>query len=108
MFARRSVSPDRSNSRRNRLRRGECFPDQPFDRGDRFVVKRGDDRDRGAGASGASQYDRCGALVIGMMRNVEIEDMGDGWNIEAAGGDIGGHQQRFHPRIDRARGGAAD
>ena len=28
------------------------------------------------------------------MRHVEIEDVADGGNIEAAGGDVGGHQQR--------------
>jgi len=29
-----------------------------------------------------------------MMRDVEIEDVAHDRNVEAAGGDIGGHQQR--------------
>ena len=29
-----------------------------------------------------------------MMRHVEIEDVADVGNVEAAGGDVGGHQQR--------------
>ena len=33
-------------------------------------------------------------VVVGMMRHVEIEDVADGGNVEAAGGDIGGDQQR--------------
>ena len=33
-------------------------------------------------------------VVVGMMRHVEIEDVADGGNVEAAGGDVGGDQQR--------------
>ncbi len=70
------------------------LPDQPFDRGDRFVVERGDDRNRGAGAAGAAGTADAMHVIVGMMRHVEIEDVADGGNVEAAGGDIGGHQQR--------------
>src|SRR5438034_1993734 len=73
---------------------GNVLPDQPFDRSDRFVVERGDDRNRGAGASGAAGTADAMHVVVGMMRYVEIEDVADGGNVEAAGGNIGGDQQR--------------
>ena len=74
--------------------RRDGLPDQLFDRGDRLVVERGDDRDRGAGAPGAAGTADAMHVVVGMMRHVEIEDVADGGNIEAAGGDVGGDQQR--------------
>ncbi len=45
---------------------------------------------RPARASAADAVD----VVVGMMGNVEIEDVADGGNIEAAGCDVGGDQQR--------------
>ena len=42
-----------------------------------------------------------------MMRHVEIEDMGDGGNIEAARGHIGGHQQRDFALAELVEGGGA-
>ena len=33
-------------------------------------------------------------VIVGMVRHVEIEDVADGGNVEAAGGDVGGDQQR--------------
>ena len=44
-----------------------------------------------AGAAGAAD---AVDVIVGMMRHVEIEDVADGGNIEAAGGDVGSDQQR--------------
>ena len=73
---------------------GNGLPDQLFDRDHRFLIERGDDRDRGAGAAGAAGAADAMDVVVGMMRDVEIEDVADGGNVEAAGGDVGGDQQR--------------
>ena len=68
--------------------------DQLFDRHDRFLVERGDDGDRRAGPPRTPGAADAVDVIVGMMRDVEIEDVADGGNIEAAGGDVGGHQQR--------------
>src|SRR5512140_1090325 len=68
--------------------------DQPFDRSDRFAVERADDRYGGSGATGAAGSADAMHVVVGMMRHVEIEDVADGGNVEAASGDVGGNQQR--------------
>ena len=73
---------------------GNGLSDQLFDRDHRFLVERRDDGDRGAGASGAAGAADAVDVVVGVMRNVEIEDVADGGNIEAAGGDVGGDQKR--------------
>ena len=70
------------------------MPDQLFDRGHRFLIERGDDGDRGAGAAGAAGAADAVDVIVGMMGNVEIEDVAHGGNIKAAGGDVGGDQQR--------------
>jgi hypothetical protein len=58
------------------------------------MIERGHHRDRGAGASGAAGTADAVNVVVGMMGNVEIEDVADGRDIEAAGRDVGGDQQR--------------
>ena len=68
--------------------------DQLFNRRDRFVVERCDDGQRGAGAACTAGAADAVNVVVGMMRDVEIEDVADGGNIEAAGGNIGGDQKR--------------
>src|ERR1700750_2255798 len=73
---------------------GNGLADQLFDRRERFVVERGYDRDRGAGAARAPGAADAVHVVVGMVRHVEIEDVADGGNVETAGRDIGGHQQR--------------
>jgi hypothetical protein len=40
------------------------------------------------------------------MRDVEIEDVADGWNVKATGSDVGGYQKRdftFAELIERCR-----
>ena len=71
----------------------DFLADQLLDRGDRLAVGRSDQRDRGAGTAGAAGAADAMHIVVGMMRHVEIEDVADGRNVEAAGGDVGRHQQ---------------
>src|SRR3954454_1375815 len=72
---------------------GNGLADQLFDRCHRLEVQRGHDGDRGAGASGASGAADAMDIVVGVMRNVEIEDMACGRDVEAAGSDVRGDQQ---------------
>src|SRR4051812_35238356 len=72
---------------------GNALADQLFDRRHRLEVERADDGNRGAGASGAAGAADAVDIVVGVMGNVEIEDVAGGRNIEAAGGDVGGDQQ---------------
>ena len=74
---------------------GNRLADQLFDRGDGLgVVRSGDDGDRGAGAAGAAGAADAVHVVVGMDRHIEIIDVADVGNIEAAGSDVGGDQQR--------------
>src|SRR5580704_7565591 len=69
--------------------------DQFFDRRDGFgVVRSGDDGDGGAVSPGAAGAADAVHVVVGMDRHVEIIDVADVGNIEAARGDVGGDQQR--------------
>src|ERR1700749_763951 len=67
--------------------------DQLLDRSDRFLVELGDDGDRRAGAARAAGAADAMDIVVGVMRHVEIEDVADLGNIEAARGDVGGDQE---------------
>src|SRR5436309_397146 len=68
--------------------------DQLLDRGHRLGIERGDDGDRSPGAAGAAGAADAVNVVVGMMRHIEIEDVTDHGNIEAAGSDVGGDQHR--------------
>jgi hypothetical protein len=70
------------------------LPDQLLDRGDRFGVERGDDGDCGTGAPGAAGTANAMDVIVGMVRHVEIEDVADSGDVEAARGDVGGDQKR--------------
>src|SRR5262249_33873073 len=54
---------------------GNALSDQLLDRGDRFLIERGDDGNRGAGAAGPPGAADAMDIIIGVMRHVEIEDM---------------------------------
>ena len=73
---------------------GNGLTDQLFNRDDGFLVERGNDGDRGAGASGAAGAADAMDIIVGMMGHVEIEDVAEVGNVEAAGGDVGSDQQR--------------
>ena len=66
-----------------------------------------DDGDGGAGLAGAAGAADAVDVVVGVMRHVEIEDVADVGNVEAAGGDVGGDQQLDLAVAERVeRGGA--
>ena len=69
--------------------------DQSFDGTDRLAVDRCDDGDCDATAAGAPGAADTVYVVIGMVGHVEIEDVTDFGNIEAASGDVGGDQHRY-------------
>ncbi|MEY9410125.1 hypothetical protein ABH989_004591 [Bradyrhizobium ottawaense] len=71
-----------------------ALADQLLDCHHRLLVERRHDRDRGAGATGAAGPADAVDVVIGMVGNVEIEDVADLGNVEAAGGDIRGDEER--------------
>jgi len=86
---------------------GNGLSDQLFDRGDRFVIERGDDGDRGAGAPGAAGTTDAMDVIVGMMGDVEIEDVAHRGNVEAAGRDVGGNQQRNFTLAELIEGGGS-
>src|SRR5215831_7048128 len=73
---------------------GDGLPDQLLDRRDASAVGGRDDGDGGAAASGASGAADAMHVIVGVMRDVEVEDVADGGNVEAARGHVGGNQQR--------------
>src|SRR5215472_688331 len=75
-------------------RPGDSLADQLLDRRDASAVGGRDDGDGGAAASGASGAADAMDVIVGMVRDVEVEDVADGGNVEAARGDVGGNQQR--------------
>jgi hypothetical protein len=85
-----------------------ALPDQLFDRAYRFVIERGDDGNRSAGAARPAGAADPMNIIVGMVGNVKIEDVADRRNIEAAGGDIGGDEERnvaLAELIERRRAG---
>src|SRR5579872_3145496 len=54
-----------------------ALSDQFFDRCHRLLVERGDDGNRGAGAAGAPGAADPVDVIVGVMRNVEIEHVAD-------------------------------
>src|SRR5262249_17492774 len=68
--------------------------DQLLDRRDASAVGGRNDGDGGAAPSGASGAAGAMHVVVGVMRGVEVEDVADRGNVEAARGDVGGNQQR--------------
>src|SRR5262249_3928792 len=70
---------------------GDGLPDQLLDRRDASGVGGRDDGDGGAAASRAPAAADAMHVVVGMMRDVEVEDVADGGNVEAARGDVGGN-----------------
>src|SRR5262249_33121406 len=73
---------------------GDGLADQLLGRRDASAVGGRDDGDGGAAASGASGAADAMDVIVGMVRDVEVEDVADGGNVEAARGDVGGNQQR--------------
>src|SRR6202030_3806057 len=83
-----------------------ALSNQSFDRAHRFLIERGHNGNRGTGAAGPPGASDPVDIIVGVMGNIEIEDVADGGNIEATRGDVGGDQERnfaFAELIKRAR-----
>jgi hypothetical protein len=72
---------------------GNGLADQPFDRGYRFAVEWRDHRDRSAGAARTPGTTDAVNIVVGVMGDIEVEDVADGGDIKSAGRDVGCDQQ---------------
>src|SRR5262245_24811913 len=73
---------------------GDGLADQLLDRRDASAVGGRNGGNGGAAASGASGGADAMDVIVGVVRDVEVEDVADGGNVEAARGDVGGDQQR--------------
>src|SRR5262249_60643245 len=73
---------------------GDGLSDQLLDRRDASAVGWRDDGDGGATPSGASGAADAMHVVVGVMRDVEVEDVADRGDVEGASGHVGGGQQR--------------
>src|SRR5262245_60095817 len=84
----------------------DALPDQLLDRRDALALGGCNDGDCGPAAAGAAGAADTLDGIVGMGRDVEIEDVADRGNVEAARGHVGGDQQRdFVPAklIERRR-----
>src|SRR5579862_3344341 len=91
-------------SRRSRPR--DRLADEFFDRRNRLVVDRRHQRDRRAAQTGAAGAADAMDIIVGVMGDVEIEDVAHSRDIETASGDVGGDQQRhlaIAERLERRR-----
>ncbi|ODN71785.1 hypothetical protein A6302_00928 [Methylobrevis pamukkalensis] len=82
---------------------------QLLDRREILGIRRTDEGDRGAAAAGASRPADAVDIVLGMGRNVEVVDVAHLGDVEAAGGDVAGDQQReraLAEGIERRHAGA--
>ena len=68
--------------------------DQLFDRNYRLLVARRHDGDRCAAASRATGAADAMHVIVGVVRDVEIEDVADIRYIKASRRDVGGYEQR--------------
>src|SRR5260370_30444789 len=73
---------------------GNALPDQFLDRGNALAVSGRNDSDRGAASPGAPGAADAVDIIVGMVRDIEIEDMAHLQNVEAPRGDVGGDEQR--------------
>src|SRR3990172_4806256 len=74
--------------------------DQALDRGKRFRVFGRDERDRLSGEAGAPGAADAVHVVLGRTRNVEVDDLGQALDVEAARGDVGGDEHRGLARLE--------
>ena len=78
--------------------------DEFLDRREVFLVAGPHQRERGASPSGAPCAADAMHVILGMMRNVVVEHVADGRNVEAAGCYVAGHQQRDFAAAERVEG----
>src|SRR5436190_323410 len=70
-----------------------ALPNQLLDRRDALALGGRNDGDCGTAASGAAGTADAMDVIVGMVRDVEIEDVTDRGNVEAARRHVGGDQQ---------------
>ena len=112
MRGRRRGARSRSRRATRRAARAGCRRARPRDRSGRSASRSPstalrsigrDDRDGGAAQAGAAGAADAVDVIVGMVRHVEIEDVADGRDVEAARGDVGGDQQRQPRRCGTTR-----
>ena len=81
--------------------------DQFLDFGDMLAVGSRDDRNCSSLFAGAAGAADAMHVILGMDRHVEIEDMADIGNVEAAGGDIRADDEIDLARLERVERGHA-
>ena len=89
-----------------RSARRRTFPldrlrDELLDRGERLARAGADQGERLAGAAGAAGAADAVDVILRVMGHVEVEDVADGRNVEAAGRHVGGDQERGPRRAER-------
>ena len=72
--------------------RADLGPAQFLDRLDRLGVGAGRKGYRDSGLAGSSGASDAVDIIVGMPGHVEVEDVADVLDVEAAGGDVGSHE----------------
>src|SRR5262245_26733627 len=70
----------------------DALPDQLLDRRDALAFGGRNDGDCGTAASGAAGAPDAMDVIVGMVRDIEIEDVTDRGNVEPARGHVRGDQ----------------
>src|SRR4051812_4393981 len=81
-------------SRRRLFGPGNGLAGEFLKRGRGFLIGRRLNADGGAAQAGAAGAADTVDVIVGMDRHIEIDHVADGRNVEPAGGDVGGDQQR--------------
>ena len=89
----RSSAPS-SSERRRVAGQGDRHAGQRLDGGEVFLVAGRGQREGPAGAAGAAGAADAVDVVLGMDRDVEVEDVADVRDVEAARRDVGGDEER--------------
>ena len=63
-----------------------------LDGAEHAALTRGDEQDRLAGASGTAGAADAVDVALGVVRDVVVDHVADAVDVQAAGGDVGGHQ----------------
>ena len=86
---------------------GEAFVDGAFDGAEVAFFFLGDKREGVAGEGGAAGAADAVDVVFGEVGAVKINDVGDGFDIDAAGGDVGGDEDAVVAVFETGEGGGA-
>ena len=83
----------RLSARRRRPAR-DLVADELLDPADRFGILSGRQRDRDARHARAAGAADAMDVIVGLPRHVEIDDVADAFDVETAGRDVGGDEDR--------------